>query len=236
LALRYTCSEGRVLNFAIAIRHSRIWPRERAETTMRKPAKTLGSRRRRIAAAAACVLANSLMLPPAAFAQSAPPPEAPPPAAQPAPKPGFFEAFGRWFDQAGSNFRDHLRGAKRQMDNLGDEAAANSRQFGDRAAEVSKGAAEAGKNAAEATKSAVDAVAKLPAARMVQGRERCATAPNGAPDCLAAAELLCRKNGYATGKSMDFTSAEQCPPKVLLGQASSEQCETVTFISKAMCQ
>ena len=104
----------------------------------------------------------------------------------------------------------------------------------DQAAKVGQGAADIGKNAVDATKNAVDAVAKLPAARMISGRERCAMAPNGAPDCVTAAEALCRKNGFSTGKSMDFTSAEECPVKTLIGQ--SDQCTTVTFISRAMCQ
>ena len=77
-------------------------------------------------------------------------------------------------------------------------------------------------------------MAKLGRTRMVQGRERCVTAPNGAPDCAAAADAMCRKNGYASGKSMDFTSADECPAKTLLGQ--SGECGTVTFINRAMCQ
>jgi hypothetical protein len=209
---------------------------------MRKRSTSFGVRERRLAAAAAFVAAGWLMAGTAAIAQSAPPPE-PPPIVQPAPKPSVFQSIGRWFDQAGSNFRDHLQGAKRKMDEVGDEAAANHREITSRAAEVGKGAAEVGKGmaevgkgAAEATRSAVDAVAKLPTARVVQGRERCAVAPNGAPDCLMAAEALCRRSGYATGKSIDFTSAEQCPPRVMLGQAPRDQCETVTFISRAMCQ
>ncbi|MBN8937552.1 MAG: hypothetical protein J0I13_15015 [Rhizobiales bacterium] len=137
-------------------------------------------------------------------------------------KPGLFEAIGRWVDRGVTDFRDHMRGAKRQMDDLNGEAAANSKDFGSKAA-------EAGKNAA-------DAMTKLPTARMIDGRERCAIAPNGAPDCLAAAEALCRKHGYASGKSMDFTSAEECPVKTLLGQQSRQECKTVTFISRAMCQ
>ena len=56
----------------------------------------------------------------------------------------------------------------------------------------------------------------------------------GAPDCVAAAEVLCRKHGFTSGKSMDFTSAEECPVRTLLGQ--SDECTTVTFISRAMCQ
>jgi hypothetical protein len=71
----------------------------------------------------------------------------------------------------------------------------------------------------------------------MSGRERCAVAPNGAPDCLVAAEALCRKHGFASGKSIDFTSAEECPARVLLGDRSVEgECRTVTFISRAMCQ
>jgi hypothetical protein len=163
---------------------------------------------------------------PFAFAQDAAPP----------PKPGAFESIGRWFDQAASNFRDHLRGAKRKMDDLGDEAAANSKDLSNQAAQARKNAADAGKSAADATRSAVDAVAKLPTARMMEGRERCVTAPNGAPDCLAAAEALCRKHGFASGKSMDFTSAEECPPRALLGQTPRDECTNVTFISRAMCQ
>ncbi len=192
-------------------------------------------------AAAPCWLALSLV---AAVAQNAPQniaPDGPPPVAvEPAPPPppppraGLFEAIGRWVDRSTTKFSDHLRGAKRSMDDLGDKASVNSKEMTDQAAKVGQGAADIGKNAVDATKNAVDAVAKLPAARMISGRERCATAPNGAPDCVTAAEALCRKKGFSTGKSMDFTSAEECPVKTLIGQ--SDQCTTVTFISRAMCQ
>jgi hypothetical protein len=185
------------------------------------------SRQRRIAAA--CLVAGLMMQAPFAWAQDAAPPPAPPQQ-----KPGLFESIGRWFDNGASNFRDHLRGAKRRMDELGDDAAANNKAISDQAAKMGQGAADVGKGAADATKNAVDAVAKLPTARMMSGRERCIAAPNGAPDCVSAAEALCRKHGFASGKSMDFTSAEECPIKALLGQA--QECTTVTFISRAMCQ
>jgi hypothetical protein len=175
----------------------------------------------RSAAAVAAVCAAALYGPAALAQDAAPPPQQ---------KPGLFEAVGRWFDQSAANFRDHLKGAKRRMDELSDEASANSKELNEKAA-------EAGKNAAQATKGAVDAVAKLPTARMMAGKEKCSVAPNGAPDCLAAAEALCRKHGYASGKSMDFTSAEECPAKVYLGGTQSRaECQTVTFISRAMCQ
>ncbi len=169
------------------------------------------------------------------IAPAAPPAAAPAPApAAPASKSGPFEAIGRWFDQSAANFRNHLRGAKQKMDDLGDDAAASGKGFSEGAAKVGQGAAEVGKGAADATKNAMEAVAKLPTARMMSGRERCVTAPNGAPDCVAAAEALCRKHGFAAGKSMDFTSAEDCQPVTVVGQAPV--CTTVTFISRAMCQ
>jgi hypothetical protein len=194
-------------------------------------------RQRLAAAMGSIVLCGLLLAAPFALAQDVvpPPPNAPEPApAAPPAKPGVFESIGKFFDQGASNFRDHLRGAKRKMDDLGDDAAASGKGFSENAAKVGQGAADVGKGAADATKNAMDAVAKLPTARMMSGRERCESAPNGAPDCVTAAEALCRKHGFATGKSMDFTSAEDCPVKTILGQ--TQECRTVTFISRAMCQ
>jgi len=70
---------------------------------------------------AAAVVACALLAP-AALAQGA----APPPEPEPEQKPGVFQSIGRWFDQGATNFRDHLLGAKRKMDDLGDEAVATA--------------------------------------------------------------------------------------------------------------
>ena len=188
-------------------------------------------------------LAGSLLLAQLSFAQQQPaqetPPDAPaPPAVQPMNESrGLFESIGRWFDQGTAGFRSHVSVARDRFGDLNEKAAATTRNLGDTAVGVGKNAVEAGVAAADATKDAVSVVAKLPLSRVITGRERCAVAPNGAPDCLAAAETLCRKQGYSSGKSMDFTSAEQCPPRVYLsGRQSESDCTTVTFISRAMCQ
>lgn len=178
--------------------------------------------------------------PPAAGIVSSPTPIAPP-QAEPAPVPsstpaspseptGALGAIKRFFDEGAANFRTHMQGAKSKFDELSSDAAANRKSF-------DEGAATAGKNAVEATRNAMESVAKLPAARVAQGRERCEVAANGAPDCQTAAENLCKKQGFAGGKSMDFTSAEECPARVYLsGRQSASECKTVTFISRAMCQ
>jgi hypothetical protein len=171
--------------------------------------------------------------------QIAPPSEPTPPAVtQPKPETrGFFEAIGRWFDEGTAGFRSHMAGAKTSIDEFNQRAEETRKSIGDSAAEISRNAVGAGVTAADVTRDAMGAVANLPMARVVSGRERCMTAPNGAPDCLAAAEALCRKQGFTTGKSVDFTSAENCPVRTYLnGKQSDNECTTVTFISRAMCQ
>jgi hypothetical protein len=166
-----------------------------------------------------------------------PPAQPQPPAPPQQRNPGLIDTIGRWFDRGATTFRDQMQGVKERFDNLGDKAAADRRKFDDKAAEIGRDAADASRNAAKATKDAVEGVAKLPAARVMQGRERCSVAPNGAPDCVAAAEALCRKHGFGSGKSIDFTSAEECPTRVWLsGRQTGGECTTVTFISRAMCQ
>lgn len=171
--------------------------------------------------------------------QTVPPSEPLPPAVvQPKPEPrGFFEAIGRWFDEGTAGFRSHVAGAKTSIDEFNQRAEETRKSIGDSAAEISRNAVGAGVSAADVTRDAVGAVAKLPLSRVVQGRERCMTAPNGAPDCVAAAETLCRKQGFTTGKSVDYTSAESCPVRSYLGGKQTEnECTTITFISRAMCQ
>jgi hypothetical protein len=181
-------------------------------------------------------MALAMLLAPAAIAQNAPAPLAPvqsaplpeavpapePPAAPPpVEKPGLFEAIGRWIDRGNDSFR------------VGDKAA----DIGKGAAELGKGAIDVTKGAVEATRGAVDTMVRLPATRVIKGHERCGVAPNGAPDCVAAADALCRRQGFSSGKSLDFTSAEECSARVLLsGRQSDSDCVTVTFISRAACQ
>jgi hypothetical protein len=202
---------------------------------MRSPSTSIGPGRRLGGLVGLTFGLLALAVPIAPAQDVAEPPQAsepapqPPPPQPPAPS-GVFESIGRWMDQGAANIRSQMLGAKERMDRIHDEAAANRREFGEKAAEVGKGAAEV-------TKGAVDAVVRLPGARVMSGRERCGTAPNGAPDCISAAEALCRKHGFASGRSMDFTSAEECPARALLqGRQSTEECRTVTFISRAMCQ
>jgi hypothetical protein len=137
--------------------------------------------------------------------------------------PGFFESIGRWFDQQASKIKSTFGGAGSTVEQFGHEAGI--------AASTTVGTAK------DVAKDAADAVARLPSARVVSGHEKCRIAPNGAPDCGAAADAMCRTKGFKSGSSVDMTTAEVCPPKVLMaGRMSGPGCHTETFVSSALCQ
>ena len=67
--------------------------------------------------------------------------------------------------------------------------------------------------------------------------EKCPIAPNGAPDCIPVATNLCKAKGFESGKSADMTTAEVCPPQVLLsGRNTGPGCHDETFVSRVLCQ
>ena len=128
--------------------------------------------------------------------------------------PGFFTSIGRWFDQ-------QVSGAKDAFNNLGREAGI------------------AAKTTAETARDAADSLAKkIPSATaVVSGHEVCRIAPNGAPDCDTAATNICKAKGFKSGKSMDMTTAENCPARVYIaGRSAASECRTETFVSSALCQ
>lgn len=162
----------------------------------------------------ACIGAGTILLTAAlALAQDAR--DSVPPAEQP----GFFGGIIQWFDRQASGLGSNLKGAGSQVENFSNEASA------------------AAKTTVDGAKDAAGAVVKIPAARVVAGHERCALAPNGAPDCVAAANAICKTKGFDAGKSVDMTTAEICSAQVYLsGRNSGPGCHTETFVSRALCQ
>ena len=98
-------------------------------------------------------------------------------------------------------------------------------------------AGAAAKTTVEGAKDAAGAVARIPNVRTVSGHEKCQVAPNGAPDCVAAANAICKAKGFDSGRSLDMTTAEICPAKVwMAGRSTGPECRTETFVSRAVCQ
>ena len=154
----------------------------------------------------------------ALFSAGAPAQEAAPPAEQHAP--GFLESAGKWLDRQVDDAKAMFGNVGKGVQNFGREAGIAARSTADTA------------------KDAADSVAnKLSPASVVNGHEVCKTAPNGAPDCVAAANAICKSKGFKTGKSVDMTTAETCPAKVYLaGRSNGPECKTETFVSSALCQ
>jgi hypothetical protein len=135
------------------------------------------------------------------------------PATQSTSQPGFIDAVGRWVQDGASQFKSSMQGAQERLEQLG-------------------------KQAQETTKSVTGAVVTLPNARMVTAQERCVAAPNGAPDCNAAATTLCRSKGFQLGKIVDTKTEQKCSGRFLLEGRSpnGSDCATEIFVTKAVCQ
>jgi hypothetical protein len=163
----------------------------------------------------ACLCACALLLTAAIAAAQDAAKTAPPAAAE---QPGFFGSIFQWFDKQAANLNSGIKGAGSSVQNFGREAGI------------------AAKTTVDNAKDAADAVVRIPAARMISGHEKCMVAPNGAPDCVAAATTLCKAKGFDSGKSMDMTTAEVCPAKVMLSGRGGAECHDETFVSRALCQ
>ena len=121
-------------------------------------------------------------------------PFAPPPAAQ-APetnRPGFVDAVGRWLQEGKEKFDAQMKGAREALGEFQDKARQTPRT----------------------------PRAPWPPTPIVNGRARCEVAANGAPDCGAAANTVCRGKNSQTGKSVATQTEEKCPARVLLSGRS----------------
>jgi hypothetical protein len=134
-------------------------------------------------------------------------------------EPGVLESLGRWLDRQSDSLTSSFKDAGKGVENFGREAGV------------------AAQTTVEGAKDAAGSVVRIPAARVVTGHEVCKVAPNGAPDCVAAATAMCKARGFEGGKSADMTTADVCPAKVYLsGRNSGPECRTETFVSRALCQ
>jgi len=141
--------------------------------------------------------------------------------APPAPpqEPNVLERIEGWLERQFGNVGGNFQGAGREVQNFGVEAGIAAR------------------TTVEGARGAAEAVSRIPNTRVVRGHSKCRMAPNGAPDCVAAANALCSEQGFGGGKSVDMTTAEVCPPKVYMsGRNTGPGCTTETFVSRALCQ
>ena len=86
------------------------------------------------------------------------------------------------------------------------------------------------------TKDATESLTRVQS--VITGRTACPMTANGAPDCVVAAEQLCKGKGFKTGKSVDIETAEKCSAKVYLSGRTGApgECRTENFVTRAICQ
>ncbi|MGD9920765.1 MAG: hypothetical protein AB7V13_04855 [Pseudorhodoplanes sp.] len=180
-----------------------------------------------------------------------PPPQMQPPQAEaPRKREGVLEALGRWWEESTRDFKASIEQSnakwRRSVEDTNaklkagiDESNAKWRELGRKTEQAARDAAAARKEAADdfqkAQKDAADAFKNLANTRMVEGRQVCEPAPNGSPDCQAAAEIICKAKGFEIGKSADITTTQKCSARALLRRDESE-CRTETVVIKAACQ
>ena len=84
---------------------------------------------------------------------------------------------------------------------------------------------------------AADALSRLAKSPGVKGRVACPAAPNGAPDCKAAADKLCQGNGFREGTSLDVDTTRSCSARSLLSgrKPDESECRTETWVTRAVC-
>lgn len=180
-----------------------------------------------VALSGATAFAQQLTQQPAQPAEAAPAPVQ----TEPQRQPGFLENIGRWMDETGAGMRKSFNETWRGMSNMSAASESAARGTADAAATVARGAADA-------TRGTVDALGRLGTTRIVSGRERCAIAPNGAPDCRVAAETMCKAKGFTTGNSLDYQTAENCPAQAYLNgrKPLAGECPIEHVVTRAMCQ
>jgi hypothetical protein len=160
-----------------------------------------------------------LLCGPAATEEAQPAAPASPAAAAPAPSPpGPFGAVGSWIDQSITTVGTGIKATQKTIDDL----TAPTR--------------DAVQNAAGAAKDAATAVVRLPRVGFVSGSERCLTAPNGAPDCQAATEALCKANGFDGGRSLDTRTEAYCPPPQIKLSGPLPKLTECVYVTRAICR
>lgn len=149
-----------------------------------------------------------------------PAPETPPPPEQ-APKgnPGLVEEIGKLFKNSVTGLRDSASGLTSKLPS---------------ARETIEGINSSAKDATES----LSRINPMSPQTMVNGRVACPAAANGAPDCKAASDKLCKDKGYKEGKSLDIETAEKCSARVYLSGRTGApgECRTENYVTRAVCQ
>jgi hypothetical protein len=166
----------------------------------------------------------------------APPPAATAPSLRPQPppagRPGFLQQLKVWWNDSIGFFDRGIKDTRGKVEDL-------NKKSGDAAKDAAAATQGVMKNALGVGKGAATTIIRLPNTRVVDMHEACAKAPNGAPDCAAAANTGCRGKGFNGGQPLDVRSAEKCDTTQAwqAGQSPGRgECPIESWITRAACQ
>jgi len=126
-------------------------------------------------------------------------------------QPGFIDALGRWMGDSKAALDSQLRSTQEAIGGVGNQTT-------------------------DAVKGATDAAQQ--ATGVITGHARCGAAPNGAPDCGPAANVLCQAKGFKSGRGVEVTAGKSCSTRTWLTRRNPGDgpCATVTYVTRAVCQ
>jgi len=181
-----------------------------------------------------------------AMAEDNPPPasSSPPPVAvphlptqpPPADKPGFLHQLGVWWNDSITFFDRGFKDTRGAFEDIGKKSGSTAKDAAKGAAAVTE---DAMKKTFDVSKDAADTIAKLPNTRVIDTHATCAPAPNGAPDCAAAAVAACRAKGFGGGKPLDVRTAENCDARETWRPGHTPgkgECPIESWITRVVCQ
>jgi hypothetical protein len=176
-------------------------------------ARTRGDLRLVLACLAAAGAAAASAQEPSRAAPEAPA-AAPAPAAPQGPA-GPFGTVGRFLDESILGLTMGFKGARDHVDDLTGRAGS-------------------------AAKDAAGSINRLRRPGVVAGHELCPTAPNGAPDCVAATVAICRANGFNSGSSIDMQTEQKCPTAsqawATMPPPDESECRLESYVTRALCR
>jgi hypothetical protein len=145
---------------------------------------------------------------------------APAPAPNSSFAPGFIDTLGRWMGDSRAALDSQLKNTQEAIGGIGAQAT------------------DALKGAAGAAQQTTGAIIGLPVGQMITGRQLCAPAANGAPDCGPAAETLCKAKGFSSGRGLEVASTQRCSARIWRSRPNPADgpCGTETFVTRAVCQ
>jgi hypothetical protein len=134
---------------------------------------------------------------------------------------GFLNGFGTWWNKSIADWKAKVQEQQTKLDAMNKQSAENAK--------------DAATAAQQALKNAADAM--LPS-HVIDAKQTCPVAGNGAADCATAAMNVCKAKGYSSGQPLDVRTAEKCADSLWVSghTPTAADCPVETTLLRAACR